>query len=158
MIYPWPNYLATVYFISSIHNEKYLCFQNDHYNFCGIEPTKGPIAVSVKSNNMMSESLSDPNMKNRKSLMMRRTSSVQDRSPLARSRSSDTTFQLEVIISLVTGSEYHKITETFDSRVSGAPAYLDLIKRVKPDMNLAMLQHVPTKSSVHQVIQYHDFK
>jgi len=29
---------------------------------------------------------------------------------------------------------------------------------VKPDMNLAMLQHVPTKSSVHQVIQYHDFK
>jgi hypothetical protein len=90
--------------------------------------------------------------------MMRRTSSVQDRSPLARTRSSDTTFQLEVIISLVDGSEYHKITETFDSRVSGAPAYLDLIKSVKPDMNLAMLQHVPTKNSVDSVIQYHDFK
>ena len=114
--------------------------------------------MSVRSNHMMSESLSDPNMKNKKRLMMRRTSSVQDHVPLNRTRSSDTTFKLEVIISLVSGSEYHKITETFDSRVSGAPAYLDLIKRVKPDMNLAMLQHVPTKNSIDSFIQYHDFK
>ena len=107
---------------------------------------------------MMPESLSDPNMKNKKRSMMRRTSSVQDHVPLNRTRSSDTTFKLEVIISLVSGSEYHKISKTFDHRVTGAPAYLDLIKEIKPDMNLTMLQHVPTEKSVDSVLQYHDFK
>ena len=89
---------------------------------------------------------------------MRRTSSVKPRSPEIGKRSSVTTIELEIIISFLTGSEYHKISTTFNHRVTGAPAYKDMIKTVKPELNLETLQHVPTKESVHMFLQYHDFK
>ena len=133
--------------------------QNDHYNFVGIDPQKGPIAVSLKSNSNLPESISDQNMRNKKrTLNMRRTSSVKPRSPEIGKRSSVTTIELEIIISFLTGSEYHKISTTFNHRVTGVPAYKDMIKTVKPELNLETLQHVPTKESVHMFLQYHDFK
>ena len=89
---------------------------------------------------------------------MRRTSSVKPRSPEIGKRSSAATIELEIIISFLTGSEYHKISTTFNHRVTGAPAYKDMIKTVKPELNLETLQHVPTKESVHMFLQYHDFK
>ena len=124
-----------------------------------MEPSKGPIHVAIKSNNTLPVSISDPKLqKKQRSLKMRRTSSTQVRSISDKDRSSETTLELEIIISLLTGSEYHKITETFDHRVSGVPAYLDMIKRIKPDLNMSMLQQVPTDRAISSVLQYHDFR
>ena len=72
-------------------------------------------------------------------------------------KDGDTTIELEVIMSLVSGSEYHKITEIFDQRISSPPAYLDLVKKVKPDLNLTMLQHVSTSKSIPSILRYHDY-
>ena len=83
---------------------------------------------------------------------LRRTSSAGARKEQEK-KSGDTTIELEIIISLISGSEYHKITETFNQRISGYPAYLDLVKKTKPDLNLAMLQHVPTPKSVPSILQ-----
>ena len=89
-------------------------------------------------------------------LSLRRTSSAGTRKERPK-KSGDTTIELEIIICLVSGSEYHKITENFDQRISDPPAYLDLVKKVKPDLNLTMLQHVSTKTSVPAILQYHDY-
>ena len=134
-------------------------FQNDHYNFCGFEPAKGPISISVRTNNSFPESISDPKMKDdRKSgdQSLRRTSSAGTRKDQGK-RPGETTIELEIIISLVSGSEYHKITENFDQRISDVPAYLDLVKKTKPDLDLTMLKHIPTPISVPSILQYHDF-
>ena len=134
-------------------------FQNDHYNFCGFEPTKGPISISIRTNNSFPESISDPKLKgDRKSgdQSLRRTSSEGTRKERPK-KDGDTTIELEVIMSLVSGSEYHKVTENFDQRISGPPAYLDLVKKVKPDLNLTMLQHVSTSKSIPSILRYHDY-
>ena len=134
-------------------------FQNDHYNFCGFEPTKGPISISIKTNNSFPESISDPKLKgDRKSgdQSLRRTSSAGAKKERIK-KSGDSTIELEVIICLVTGTEYHKISESFDQRISGPPAYLDLVKKVNPNLNLTMLQHVSTSKSIDFILKYHDF-
>jgi hypothetical protein len=113
--------------------------------------------VSVRfPNRVVPKSLSVPNIKNDKSVFIR----MRPRSPncisLDRTISNDTNFPIEVIICLVTGSEYHQITESFDHRDLGIPACLDLIRKIKPDFNLAMLQHVPTEEAVDLLTKYHN--
>ena len=144
--------------MSSVKNV--FLFQNDHYNFCGIEPTNGPTLLSIRLNNIISENLSDPhNTREKKSLMTTSECSQECFSRLDENNSNNKTFQLEVIISFAAGSEYHQIIETFDHPVSSAHEYLDVIKRIKPDLNLSMLhQIVPTEKFIDSIIHYHDSK
>ena len=80
-------------------------------------------------------------------------------SHLDENNSNDKTIQLEVIFSFATGSEYHQITDTLDHPVSSAHEYLDVIKRIKPDLNLSMLhQVVTTEKFVDSIVHYHDSK
>ena len=126
-----------------------------------MEPTEGPISVSIKSNNTLPESHSETTLKNKgrkRSMKMKRSSSTPENDPDMKRISVTTSIELEMVISLTSGSEYHKITETFEQRTSGVPTHMDMIKKIKPDLNLAMLQHVPTEKAVHSVLQYHDFK
>ena len=124
--------------------------------------------MSIKSNNTLSESHSDTTLKNldkgvknkghKRSLKIKRTSSTPEPDLSIVAKSVSPAVELQMVISLTSGSEYHKITEHFEKRISGPPAHMDMIKKIKPDLNLAMLQHIPTETAVHQVLQYHDFK
>ena len=101
---------------------------------------------------MISESLSDKAEK----ISLITTSEC---SQLDENNSNVKTFKLEFIISFATGSEYHEITDTFDDPVSDAHEYLDVIKRIKPDLNLSMLPQVEsTEKLVDSIIHYHDSK
>ena len=117
--------------------------------------------MSIKSNNTLPEAISDTKInkkktKRKKTKVMKRSSSD---STTVR-KASGMSIELEMIISLNTGSEYHRITEIVENRngLLDIPWYLDMIQKVKPALNMATLQHIPNERAVHDVLQYHDFK
>ena len=117
-----------------------------------MEPTKGAITVSIKSNNTVPETQSETNIKKkskRKTPVTVKRSSSED--PTKGKTSNDKSIELEIIISTNSGSEHHKITETYDHRNLGVPTHLDMIKWVKPGLNLGMLQHIPTENAVTSI-------
>ena len=124
--------------------------------------------MSIKSKNTLPEGHSDTTLKHigsdlrnkehKRSLQIKRPSTTPEPDLNTVTKSVGREIELEMVISLTSGSEYHKITEYFEHPISGPLAHMDIIKKFKPDLNLAVLKHIPTETSVHKIIQYHNFK
>ena len=70
--------------------------------------------------------------------------------------------ETEIIIALTSGSEYHKITHTSDHPSVEVHAkkvnHLELVKEIKPNLNLSLLKHIPLEKSVESILSYYDFR